>query len=184
MSLHVFLLGPDQWVDGHKPHPGDDIRRTLERLGLSDYTPNALRRLAAERIQSATADAVRGLIMDAEDQLPGEDPATFFERLEDQYAVDHYFLIVPRHAKMHGTVWEGSALRRDHKYGRHPHLVLFLESGTLRGSDAQGYTFTMKGQRTRYLESLLAMGGPVEFWSNATALLAGIERHARALAEP
>lgn len=56
-------------------------------------------------------------VMQPADQLPGEDEADFFARLEAEYAVDAYFVIIPLNAKVLGTICEGGMLVRDFKWG-------------------------------------------------------------------
>ena len=100
----------------------------------------------------------------------GEGPADFFRRLEVEARIDAYFFIVPLRAKVLGTVFEGGMLQRDFHYGRPPRVAMFLQRGFARESKG-GLTFTAKGKRTRYLESLAAEAEHVALWDSFDELL-------------
>lgn len=100
----------------------------------------------------------------------GEGVADLFRRIEVEEKVDAYFVLVPLRTKVLGTVFEGGMLQRDFHYGRSPRIVLFLERGFAK-EDGGAYTFTVKGKRTRYLESLAEGAEHVLFWDSYEELL-------------
>ena len=109
--------------------------------------------------------------MRSEQQRPGESDARFFRRLEVENEVDAYFILLPLHAKLYGTVFEGGMLVRDSLFGRDPSIVLFIESGFAEGDAAGGLVFQAKGKRTRYLRDLVAAAEHAEFWQTYEDLM-------------
>jgi hypothetical protein len=110
-------------------------------------------------------------MMRRQDQAAAEDDADFFGRLEVSEAVDAYFIILPRQAKVLGTVFEGGMLRRDFHYGVRPRIVLFLEAGTAEFDARSRWVFQVPGKRTRYLESLAARAEHVVVWADLDELM-------------
>lgn len=55
-------------------------------------------------------------------------------------------------------------LERDFHHGHNPSVVLLLEEGFAKRESPGTYTFTAKGKRTRYLETLAERAHHVEFW--------------------
>lgn len=102
--------------------------------------------------------------MDPDDQRDDESDGDFFRRLEDEHDVDAYFIVFPTRTKVLGTIFEGGMLERDFHYGQNPSVLLFLEDGFAKRQAPGTYTFTAKGKRTRYLETLAERAHHVEFW--------------------
>lgn len=145
----------------------------------SPPTPNDLRAGLATQISKATKDNVRGVVMTCR---PGEDFVDCFHRIETEHAIEDYFFIIPPDTKMHGTEWEGGMLTRDFKYGRYSKITLFLHEDLATTSDdgARVPAF-QKGQRTRYLESLVKLAQSVRWWRDYEHLADQVVMHARAL---
>lgn len=166
----VFLLGPDEWDEGYTAEPPIWIAGLLgERPDA--FTPRHLRLAAAAWIERKSGGGRRGFVMLSEEQRPGEPDARFFRRLEVENEVDAYFILLPLHAKLYGTVFEGGMLVRDSLFGRDPSIVLFIESGFAEADGAGGFVFLVKGKRTRYPRGLVAAAEHAELWETYEDLL-------------
>ena len=179
MPHWIFLLGPDQWDDGH----------TLETpiwahdVDPGPFTPKALRLQAAACIARASRGEILGLVMDPKAQRPDEDDAAFFHRLETEHAIETYFIIVPLQTKVLGTVFEGGMLVRDFQWGRTPRIVLFVQDGFAEEDEDGGFVFTEAGKRTRYLESLANRAHHVQKWDTFETRMDVIQEWAEAVTE-
>lgn len=163
------MLGPDRWDDDVQVPAPIWAQDALDHHP-DPFTPKHLREAAAAVIQDEDP-ARQGVVMDPGDQREGESDGDFFHRLEDEHDVDAYFIIVPMQTKVLGTIFEGGMLERDFHYGQNPTVLLFLEQGFARREDGGTYTFTAKGKRTRYLESLAERAHHVHFWETFEELI-------------
>ena len=179
MPPWIFLLGPDHWDDGHA------IETPLWARDVEPgrFTPKALRLQAAACIARATQGEIQAVVMDPKAQLPDEDDAAFFHRLEVERQTETYFIIVPTRAKVLGTVFEGGMLVRDFQWGRNPRILLFLQEGFAEEDEDGGFTFTEAGKRTRYLESLANNAHHVERWSTFEGLMDAVQEWAEVATE-
>lgn len=166
----VFLLGPDEWDEGYTAEPPIWLAGLLGERP-NPFTPRHLRLAAAAGIARRSGGGRRGFVMRSEEQRPGESDARFFRRLEVENEVDSYFIVLPLHAKLYGTVFEGGMLVRDSLFGRDPSIVLFIESGFAKDTGADGLVFLAKGKRTRYLRDLVAAAEHAELWETYEDLM-------------
>lgn len=175
MPVGIFLLGPDQW-DGARPPsiPGGQV----------DPTPHELRVSLARLIEVDSGGQAMGVVMDPQAQDGGEDDVAFFERLEAIHRTEHYFVIMPRECKVLGTVFEGGMLVRDFKWGGHPKLTLFMQTGIAQRSADGMYDFQEQGRRTRYLTSLATRAHNVVEWETIQDLRVRVTKQARAIWGP
>lgn len=134
------------------------------------FTPKHLREAIASIIEEEDP-ARQGVVMDPGGQREGEADGEYFHRLEEEHDVDAYFVLVPRRTKVLGTIFEGGMLERDFHYGKNPTVLLFLERGFARHEGSGTYTFTAKGKRTRYLESLAERAHHVHLWETLEDLV-------------
>lgn len=173
MPSRIFLLGPDQWDDDHRPPLPGPVEALLGRSS-TPYQPRDLRRAAALLIAKDSDGRRLGFVMDPSEQRPGEDEADFFRRLEVEHLVDAYFIILPDRAKVLGTVFEGGMLVRDFHFGRSPRIVLFAEDSVIKSDGRGAFEFVSKGRRTRYLRSLATRAEHVVVWRGLERLFASI----------
>ncbi len=178
MPNRIFLLGPDQWDGEATPALTPRISALIAGPPAA-LTPHRLRLALRAAIAKESGGSRAGIVMERQDQAPGEDDAEFFRRLELAEAVDSYFVILPARAKVIGTVFEGGMLRRDFHHGLHPRIVLFLEKGVAFEKAGGRWEFQVKGKRTRYLESLAARATHVAIWVDLDDLLEQVLQRAR-----
>lgn len=133
------------------------------------FTPKDLREALAALIAEEYPGR-QGVVMDPGDQGEDESDGDFFHRLEREHEVDAYFIVFPTWTKVLGTIFEGGMLERDFHYDEDPTVLLFLQEGFARYEGAGEYTFTAKGKRTRYLETLAERAHHVAFWDSFEAL--------------
>lgn len=129
------------------------------------FTPKHLREALAALIEEEYPDR-QGVVMDPDDQGKDESDGDFFHRLERQHEVDAYVIVFPTRTKVLGTIFEGGMLERDFHYDEDPTVLLFLQEGFARHEGGGKYTFTAKGKRTRYLETLAERAHHVGFWGS------------------
>ena len=152
----VFLLGPSEWVQG--PPPGDA------------RTPMAHRRDLAN-ILRARGHVV--LLMEDEEDRPGEDLVQKFERLLD-LGTD-VVLYWPLGAKMATTYDEMLLLRKAQERGALPRLW-FLHHASVASIRRGTFTIHEQGGRSRYLTALARLGIVPLPWGTRAELHSVTER--------
>lgn len=168
MPSSVFLLGPDEWDDGHHPEAPAWLANEVTDFGPKGYQPRHLRLYLQQVLERCGQPAV---VMQRDLQQKGEADGTFFHRLEKENRVERYIIIVPPRCKVLGTVFEGGMLERDFHYGRNPVIVCLFHSEFAGPESHDRVTFTEKGKRTHYLESLAQRAHHVGFWDEPEELI-------------
>jgi hypothetical protein len=158
-------LGPNEWDDGVTVLAPLWVESILGGLP-SPFTPKHIREAAAIKIEAESRGNVRAIIMDPKDQHPGEDDATFFQRLEKEHNIETYFFVMPLNCKPHGLTFEAGMIQRDFQWGRNPAVLLFVQEGVADVDDKENWNFKEKGHRTRYLSSFAGLAHNVQPWKN------------------
>jgi hypothetical protein len=130
------------------------------------FTPKLLRVALGALILQESSGKCRTVVMDPGEQHPGEDESDFFHRLELDWGVDSYFIIVPSGTKVLGTVFEGGMLIRDLHYGKRSTFSLFPQASSVDVRDDGEMVFIEKGKRTQYLKSLARKASHVQPWTD------------------
>lgn len=170
MAKSIFLLGPNEWDEGHAP-PAPLWMESLLGVTPSPFTPRHLREAAAVKIETESRGRVKPILMDPKLQRPQEDEASFFRRLELEHAIGTYFFIMPLHCKPLGTAFEAGLLQRDFQWGRNPSVLLFVQEGFAAVDEKENWNFKEKGHRTRYLSSFAGVAQNVQSWKNYEILI-------------
>lgn len=170
MVKHVFLLGPNEWDEGHNP-PAPLWLESLLGSTPSPFTPKNVREAAAVKIDAESKGQVKGVIMDPKLQRAGEDDAKFFQRLEKDHSISTYFFVLPLQCKPLGTTFEAGMLQRDFQWGRNPSVLLFVQEGVAVADANENWDFKERGHRTKYLASFASVAHNVQTWKNFETLV-------------